>query len=166
MTLPLALSGDQLIALVGVSSGALVGIAGLVFAYFNGKSERDHAKQLARSGRLHEQRLTAYVEIGKLLRRHALFVERSGPGIPGVPRPDPPPPLDDEEWTSLMGRAAVSATQSVLIALEAASYFASAYASDIEHRSDDHHAIRVTRDRARDAISDAEREMREELADL
>jgi hypothetical protein len=59
VTLPLALNGDQLLALAGVLSGVLVGGGGLVFAYLNGKSERQHGERLARSSRLPEQRFTA-----------------------------------------------------------------------------------------------------------
>jgi hypothetical protein len=56
VTLRADVSGDQWIALAGVSSGAIVGVGGLFFAYFNGKAERAHGERLARSGRLHEQR--------------------------------------------------------------------------------------------------------------
>lgn len=117
MTLPLALSGDQWLALAGVLSGVLVGGVGLVFAYFNGKSERAYGERLARSGRLHEQRLAAYKEIARLLQRQRLYLVRTEPII--GPKPDPPqrsadlPPcplhrMSSRPWRKPRGRRATS----------------------------------------------------------
>ena len=105
------MSGDQWIALAGVSSGAIVGIGSLLFAYFNGKAERAHGERLARSGRLHEQRRAAYVEISRLLERQRLFLVRTEPFL--GPKPAPPPPLNDEDWSAVSGQAAVSPSQEV-----------------------------------------------------
>ena len=118
VTLPLALSGDQWLALAGVLSGVIVGGGGLVFAYFNGKAERAHGERLARSGRLHEQRFAAYREIARLLQRQRLFLVRTEPII--GPKPDPPPPLDDDEWSAVSGLAAISPSEDVLTALDEA----------------------------------------------
>jgi hypothetical protein len=70
-------------------------VGSLLFAYFNGKAERAHGERLARSGRLHEQRRAAYVEIARLLERQRLYLVRTEP-LRG-PKPDPPPPLSDDE---------------------------------------------------------------------
>jgi hypothetical protein len=59
--------------LVGVASGAIVGVAGLVFAYVNGRSERAYHERLARSGRLHEQRRLAYMEFAACSHGSASF---------------------------------------------------------------------------------------------
>jgi hypothetical protein len=175
--LPLALSGDESVALAGVLSGALVGIVGVGFAYFNGKSERTHSERIARSGRLHEQRLSAYIELGKALRRQGMFVVRTEPLI--GPQPDPPDALDDEEWTALMGRAVVSASPDVLSALEDSNdetmrfQFAvgqvvqmNAQAADANQLVQARQRLDEARERALNAIEEAERVMREELAAL
>jgi hypothetical protein len=183
VTLPLALNGDQLLALAGVLSGVLVGGGGLVFAYFNGKSERQHGERLARSGRLHEQRFTAYREISRLLERQRLYVVRTEPFL--GPKADPPPPLDDEEWATVSGLAAISPSEDILAALENASeragdfdFEASTYrrikarppATRVNEDPDEELKARRTMDAARgeaiDAISEAQRKMREELAGL
>jgi hypothetical protein len=78
MTLPLALSGDQWIALAGVLSGVFGFVGGYVFAYFNGKAERAHGERLARSGRLHEQRFAAYKEVARLLKRQSPLPHKDG----------------------------------------------------------------------------------------
>jgi hypothetical protein len=90
----MALTGDQWIAIAGVSSGAAVGLAGLAFGYFNGRSERQHAEGLARGSRLHDQRLAAYAELARYLERERLYLQRTEPMI--GPQPDPPGPLDDD----------------------------------------------------------------------
>jgi hypothetical protein len=115
----LALNGDQWLALAGVFSGVLVGGGSLVFAYFNGRSERQHGERLARSSRLHDQRFAAYKEIARLLERQRLYLTQTEPFI--GPKPDPPPPLDDEEWAGVSGLAAISPSQDALTALENAS---------------------------------------------
>jgi len=178
VTLPLALSGDQWIALVGVSSGAVVGLGSLVFAYLNGKSERAHGERLARSGRLHEQRHTAYVEIARLLSRQRLFLIRTEPII--GPKPDPPPPLDDDEWAAVNGVASISPSPGVLTALEEAAQKPSDFEIAVfNHRRveanprvlgdqgmDARMEMDTARDRALAAITEAERAKREELAKL
>jgi hypothetical protein len=94
VTLPLALSGDEWIAVAGVSSGVIVGLGSLVFAHLNGKVERAHGERLARNGRTHEQRRLAYVDIARLLSRQRLVLIRAepliGPKRPAVPDRDRP----------------------------------------------------------------------------
>jgi hypothetical protein len=116
MTLPLALSGDQWIALAGVLSGVFGFVGGYVFAYFNGKAERAHGERLARSGRLHEQRFAAYKEVARLLKRQSLYLTRTEPIV--GPKPEPPQPLDDEDWATVSGLAAITPSGDVLAALE------------------------------------------------
>jgi hypothetical protein len=181
--LPLALTGDQWIALAGVTFGALVGLGGYVFAYFNGRTERAHGERLARSSRLHEQRFTAYREISRLLERQRLYLARTEPFL--GPKPDPPPPLDDEEWATVSGLAAVSPSEGVLAALQDASQKTSDFetraftyrrinarpaAARVNEDPDEEPKARrsmdAARDQALDAISEAQRTMRDELAEL
>lgn len=183
MTLPLALNGDQWLALAGVLSGVLVGGGSLVFAYFNARSERQHGERLARSGRVHEQRFTAYREISRLLERQRLYLTQTEPFL--GPKPDPPPPLDDEEWATVSGLAAISPSEDVLTGLEDASQKTSVFEIDAltyrrinarpaaarVHEDPDEElnarmSMDAARDRALEAISEAQRAMREELAEL
>jgi hypothetical protein len=178
MTLPLALSGDQWIALVGVLSGALVGIVGVGFAYFNGKSERAHAERIARSGRLHEQRFKAYVEIATYLARQRLFLARTEPLWESADAPGPPSPLSDEEWAALGGLAAVSPSREVLDALEHSQREARNFEDAViqlraaqktaegSELTNHYQQKDNARQRALIAIADTERAMREELAAL
>ena len=115
----LALTGDQWLTLAALASGALIGLSSLVFAYFNGRSERTHGERLARSDRLHEQRFAAYKEVARLLERQRLYLTRTEPLV--GPKPDPPRPLDDEEWATVSGLVAISPSADVLAALEDAS---------------------------------------------
>jgi hypothetical protein len=177
VVLPLALSGDEWIALAGVLSGALGVLVGVGFAYVNGKSERAHSERVARSGRLHGQRLSAYVELARALRRQGMYVVRTEPLV--GPQPDPPAALDDEEWAALMGKAIVAASPDVLAALEDANTETMTFQFAVNElaqmnaqaalpnllvaarqRLDD------TRGRALNAIEETERLMREELATL
>lgn len=179
VALPLAVTGDEWIALAGVSSGVIVGVGGLVFAYFNARSERSHGERLARSGRLHEQRLDAYKEVARLLQRQRLYLARTEPIV--GPKPDPPPPLDDDDWAAVSGLAAVSPSAEVLEAMDEAAQKTSGFEfavfryRQVEARptafpADEGLNARKEMDQARDdaleAISEAQRRMREELAEL
>jgi hypothetical protein len=183
VTLPLALSGDQWLALAGVLSGVIVGGGGLVFAYVNGKEERAHGERLARSGRLHEQRFTAYKEIARLLERQSLYLIRTEPFI--GPKPDPPQPLDDDEWAAVSGLASISPSPEVLAALNEAAQKTSEFeihaftyrrinarppAARVNEDPEEEPKARMSMDTARDralgAITEAERAMREDLAQL
>jgi hypothetical protein len=121
VTLPLALTGDQWITLAGVLSGAIGVVGGFVFAYVNGKAERLHSRQLALSARLHEQRLAAYVEIGRFLERQYLYV-KTVERVWHVPVQvaDPPEMPSVDDWTMVMGKAKVSASAGVLEAFQEA----------------------------------------------
>ena len=178
MRIPLALSGDEWLALAGVASGAIVGLGGLVFAYLNGKAERVHAERLARSGRLHEQRRLAYIEIARLLERQRLFLERTHAFI--GPKADPPEPLDDDEWARVSGLAAVSPSPEVGAALRETVQTAGAFEGAVmvyqfqekkpRSASVEGKSAWLVMDEARGgaiaAISNAERVMRDELASL
>jgi hypothetical protein len=173
-----------LIALAGVLSGAVGVVGGFVFAYTNGKAERLHARQLALTARLHEQRLAAYVEIGQFLERQYLYardVEFDWQQLTPLPRPDPPDPPSIDEWMTVMGKAKVSASPDVLealIAVENAVYVLDSAiatkkffhqdpnAAQIEITIGPHHqiAIEEARNPALEAIGEAERRMRDELA--
>jgi hypothetical protein len=164
-------------------SGVIVGGGGLVFAYVNGREERAHGERLARGGRLHEQRFAAYREISRLLERQRLYLDRTEPVL--GPKPAPPPPLDDEEWATVSGLAAISPSEGVLAALEDASQktrdfdiHAFTYrqirarpsAARVNEDPEEEGKARVSMDTARDhalgAITEAERAMRDELAAL
>ena len=137
VALPLALSGDQWLTLAGVLTGAIGVIGGFVFAYYNGKAERLHTRQLAISTRLYEQRLAAYVEVGRLLERQNLYVSRvefSYKQMLHVPMPDPPEQPSVDDWTMIMGKAKVSASAEVLEALQEV--------SNTTYRLDDAIAVR------------------------
>jgi hypothetical protein len=172
-------SGDQWIALAGVSSGAIVGIGSLLFAYFNGKAERAHGERLARSGRLHEQRRAAYVEISRLLERQRLFLVRTEPFL--GPKPAPPPPLNDEDWSAVSGQAAVSPSQEVRSLLSEAAerttkfeYAVHDYrqeearprAAPDEAGKSPRQTMDEARDRALKSITAAQERMRKELEGL
>ena len=187
MGLPLALSGDQWITLAGVLTGAIGVVGGFVFAYFNGKAERLHTRQLAISTRLHEQRLSAYVEIGRFLERQYLYVKwvEYVWTVPGTETlvSDPPKPPSVDDWTMIMGRAKVSASAEVLEALQEAegtTYLldlaigtrkAAMTDPEVERKEREWGtaapymmAIEEARIPAKLAIEEAERRMREELA--
>ncbi len=183
MKLVLALTGDQWITLAGVLSGAVGVVGGFVFAYVNGKAERLHTRQLALSARLHEQRLAAYVEIGRFLERQYLYVRdvEFEYQLTPVPRPEPPEPPSVDDWTTVMGRAKVSASAAVLEALNEVEN--TTYALDtaiaikkaalldpevaqIEITLGMPHSIAIEEARrpALESIGEAERRMHEELA--
>jgi hypothetical protein len=183
VTLPLALSGDQWLAVAGVLSGVVVSGASFVFAYFNAKEERSHGERLARSGRLHEQRFVAYREIARLLERQRLYLVRTEPII--GPKPEPPQPLEDEEWAEVSGLASISPSPEVLAALEEAAQKTSDFEihaftyrrinarpsaarvnEDPEEELKARLSMDTARDHALDAITEAERSMREDLAKL
>jgi hypothetical protein len=175
----LALSGDEWIAVAGVSSGAIVGLGGLVFAYFNGKAERVHTERLARSGCLHEQRRLAYVEIARFLERQRLFLIRTYPFM--GPKPAPPEPLGDDEWSAVSGLAAVSPSREVEAALQDAAQRGTEFESAAAIYQHEETSRRVltqegqksarqvmdeSRDSALAAITKAQHAMRDELASL
>ena len=183
VTLPLALSGDQWLALAGVLSGVIGVAGGLVFAYFNAKEERSHGERLARSGRLHEQRFAAYREIARLLERQRLYLIRTEPFI--GPKPEPPQALDDEEWAGVSGLASISPSREVLAVLEEAAQKTSDFeihaftyrrinerppAARVNEDPEEELNARLSMDAARNqalgAITEAERVMREDLATL
>lgn len=178
MEVSLALSGDAWIALAGVASGAVVGLGGLVFAYFNGKEERVHAQRLARTSQIHEQRRLAYIEIARFLERQRLFLVRTHPII--GPKPDPPEPMGDDEWATVSGLASNFPSREVEAALIEAANRTNAFQAAVWlYQWEEEHGRSATgtdrsarlemdeaRDRATDAISQAQRAMSDELASL
>jgi hypothetical protein len=152
-----------------------VGLGGLAFGYFNGRSERRHALRLARGGRLHQQRLAAYADLAAYLERERLYLHRTEPMI--GPQPDPPAPLDDDEWTRLTGRMSVSGSREALLALEEAQRRAHSFNGALmAYRGmRNQNALQMpaarqrmdeVRTRASEAIDEVERLMRNELAEL
>jgi hypothetical protein len=169
------MTGDQWIALAGVGFGGIVGLGGLAFGYFNARSERRHTERLARGGRLHQQRLAAYADLAGYLERERLFLHRTEPMI--GPQPDPPPPLDDDEWARLNGRLAVSGSREALAALEEAQRRSQSFdgARMVYVGMRNQNALQMpearrrmdeARRRASEAINEVERLMRDELAGL
>jgi hypothetical protein len=101
------------------------------------------------------------------------------------PTPDPQPPLDDDDWAAVSGLAAVSPSQDVLAAMEEAARKTSDFEIDAlkyrriqarpaaarvdedpEEGLNARMSMDAARDRALEAISEAQRAMREELAEL
>jgi len=186
VALPLALSGDQWLTLAGVLTGAVGVVGGFVFAYYNGKAERLHSRELAISARLHEQRLAAYVEIGRFLERQYLYVKRvewEWVNVLPVHGGDPPEGPSVDDWTMVMGKAKVSASAGVLEAMQEAESTTFALDMAIADRKialadpavkqfesslgiGAPHTLAVEDARliAMKAIEEAERRMREELA--
>jgi hypothetical protein len=173
--LPLALTGQEWIAVAGVTSGAAVGLGGLVFGYFNGRSERAHAKELARSTRMHEQRLITYSELAAFLEHMRMYIVRSEPFM--GPKPPPPDPPDDDDQMALSGRVAIAASQEVEEAVkdamglvadfrEALNVYRQAVQRNAPERPTVRKAMDEARTRADEAITEAQRGMREELAAL
>jgi hypothetical protein len=113
----------------------------------------------------------------------SVYLARTEPFL--GPKADPPPPLDDEEWATVSGLAAISPSEDVLAALEDATEKAGDFESEafilrrIKARpsaarvNEDPHeepkarrAMDAARGEALNAISEVQRKMREELAEL
>ena len=101
------------------------------------------------------------------------------------PKPDPPQPLDDDEWAAVSGLAAISPSGEVLAALNEAAQKTSEFeihaftyrrinarppAARVNEDPEEEPKARMSMDTARDralgAITEAERAMREDLAQL
>jgi hypothetical protein len=67
--------------------------------------------------------------MSRLLERQRLYLTRTEPFL--GPKPDPPPPLDDEEWATVSGLAAISPSEDVLTVLEDASQKTSDFEIDV-----------------------------------
>lgn len=173
------MTGDQWIALTAVLSGALVGVDGLIFGYFNGRAERNHARNLSRGARLHEQRLAAYADLSAYLERERISIARIEP-VFVVSEPQPPPdPLSADEWTQIMGRAAVAGSDEVRAAVEHARRQSgdflgravvyrhmNAQHAEGQQLADAGVAMEQARQEAFGAIDAAQAQMRGELAEL
>jgi hypothetical protein len=101
------------------------------------------------------------------------------------PKPEPPQPLDDEDWATVSGLAAITPSGDVLAALEDAAQKTSEFeihaftyrrigerpsAARVNEDPEEELKARLSMDAARDqalaAIAEAERAMREDLATL
>jgi gas vesicle protein len=175
VTLPLALSGDQWIAFFGVMSGAIVGVAGLVFAYMNGKAERVHGEKLARSERLYDQRREAYGSAAEVLEKYRRYIRITEAGM-DLPDPDVP---DTDDSASMYAALSVSASSDVAAALDrfdelGTAFIGTVYAytgirrqgGAIHMEEEARQAMEEAREHAIEAIDEAERLMREELSEL
>jgi hypothetical protein len=100
------MTGELWVALAGVLSGTVVGIAGVASGLHTARrasadaralaeDEREHTRQLAHDERVFAGRSRAYQETLRHLHRRWFFIERTHP-IAGPTRPPPPPPTDDE----------------------------------------------------------------------
>jgi hypothetical protein len=99
------MTGQELIALGGLVTGALVGGGGVLSGYLIARANRRDVRELAEAEREHTRRLAtdervfsgksqAYQETLRHLHRRWFFIERTHPVGPA--RPPPPPPTDDE----------------------------------------------------------------------
>jgi hypothetical protein len=177
-SLPAALSGDQWIALAGVAAGAVGALAGLVFSYFNARSERISAQSLARSERLHAQRVDAYATLASFLERQRIYAARTEPIFTVGSPPPLPKPTSDEEWLEMRGRASVAGTDAVDAAVKEAQKRFNEFSANVmvyrqmHERAEGKEGIKLrtqldeSRQSAYEAIDEAQRAMRDELAAL
>jgi hypothetical protein len=100
------MTGELWVALAGVLSGTVVGIAGVVGGIYStrkastdtrslAEAERENTRQLAHDERVFGGRSKAYQETLRHLHRRWFFIERTHP-VAGPTRPAPPPPTDDD----------------------------------------------------------------------
>jgi hypothetical protein len=156
---------------------AVVGAIGIVVPAYTRRGDRLHERETARSARLHEQRLELYNEMAAALESARLYAERTHP-ISG-PQPDPPPPPDDREWSTLWARLQVGGSAEVIAAIDAAGNGAGGFRGRVmtyealkaqggvpESITEARKGMDDARQRYTDAIDEAERVMRDELAGL
>jgi hypothetical protein len=107
-----------------VLSGAILGVGGLVFSYFNGGKERAHARQLAEGQHEHEVRMwrsqrhyedcrETYLDLLRALLIVRERVALTEPIITWEGMPEPPEPPPDDEWRDLRARVIALAAESV-----------------------------------------------------
>ena len=119
-SLPLAFTGDQWIAVVGILAGVVGTLGGLAFSLLNGRAERAQARALARASRLHAQRLDAYADLAAFMERERLYIQRTEPQVAIGEGQPPPEPVGDEEWLAMQGRVAVAGSAAVEAAVKKA----------------------------------------------
>jgi hypothetical protein len=173
------MTGDHWVAVVGIAAGVVGTLAGLVFAFFSARADRTQVRVLARSGRLHAQRLDVYAELSAYLERERLYIERTEPKATIGGGQDPPDPLDEEDWLKMIGRVAIAGSDEVETAIKNAQQGASKFAGALGvhlamarqggtpiQQSEARQQMDDARDRAVAVIEEAQRVMRDELANL
>jgi hypothetical protein len=153
---------------VAILSGAVVGIVGILAPALTAKRDREHRRELAQAERHHQLRADVYARAGGFLERQRLVVYRTEPFMgPTMPAPDP---LPDSEWTALEGSIAVASSIAVRTAIGQAHQRGNEFVLAVfEYRGDAEGAgaeMQAARQRALDAVDEAERVMRDELAGL
>lgn len=76
---------------------AAIAAFGIVATEFGRRLERRHQRSMAKSERLHAQRLSLYNDVARELERWRAVAVRTHPII--GPQPRPPEPIADEEWS-------------------------------------------------------------------
>ena len=120
----LALSGAEWTALAGVLSGAIVGVGGLAFSYFNGGRERAHAERLAegqhehdvqmrRSERFYTDRRETYLDLLRTLLILRDRVDLTEPFVTWGEMPEPPEPPSEDERRDLSARLIALGSEAV-----------------------------------------------------
>jgi hypothetical protein len=110
---------DELdVAFAGVIATGAVGVGTLLAAFFGGRADRRHARQLAQDERLFDSRVTLYEDALAQATRDMLAMDRTYPEVGSQPNDDPPPPVSDKEWTRLVARIGALASDDVHTALK------------------------------------------------
>ena len=141
--------------------------------------QRDHERKLARSARLHQQRLNVYHGLGQFLENERTRISRIEPMITFAGEPqEPPPNPTDEEWAGLHGSVAVAGSEAVQRALNEfhdseRSFGAHVYTwrslrlhGEGQEVVDEAMAMHEARKVAYEKLAETERVMRDELAQL
>src|SRR5262245_21072291 len=100
----LALTSSELIALAGLASTTIVGIAAALAPTFTAKATREHEVELERSKRLYAQRHGAYLELARFLARQQLTLVRTERLMEFEGDPPPPDPLEDDAWMDMRAK--------------------------------------------------------------
>jgi hypothetical protein len=153
---------------IAIVAGAVVGVAGVLAPSLTARLDRNHQRKLAQAQRRHGFRADVYRSAGAFLERQRLLRLRIEP-IWGPTSP-PPDPLADEDWTRLEGSIAVASSPEVRAAIGEAHRRANQFVVDaIAYRRQEPDAgvkMIESRQRALDALDEAERLMNTELVAL
>jgi hypothetical protein len=127
----------------------------------------EHERELARATRLHEEVRKHYEDVARFTTWLSAFVERTHP-IMGPVAPVPAPP-SDEEVLDLSARVAVVGSEEVVVALVEVvrAYqqfrFAANAVDDPAHGRGAREELDAAREAFRDAKTEADRQMRNEV---
>ena len=163
------------------AGGLIVGFLDRRHASKEAGKARDHATSEAQASRRFEVRLEAYKAASVHLERLRMWVECTLPMI--GPKPDPPDLAPDDAWTELSGIVAVSLSDDAMKAMQAVNAAAREFmyvVSEVKAQEEnplgqpwDPNYERTPRKKLEDvrakafaAIEEAQRVMREELAEL